>query len=166
MTEQWRGSGRNGGARQHGRLAARWLHALRQRQFLVFIGGGLLSSALDIAVLQCLLRADVGVSVAAATTSGFLAGLLLNYGFHARVTFGALHGSARQARFLRFLCVVGLNYLLTLACVGLALALATTVAAGTGGHVSEAGAALAGKLVSLPVVACNGFLLSKYWIFR
>lgn len=143
-----------------------WLGALRQRQFLVFIGGGLLSCAVDIVVLQLLLRAATGISVAAATTAGFLAGLLLSYGFHARVTFARLHDSAGPARWLRFLCVVGLNYLLTLACVGLALAGAGALAAGPAGAVSEAGAALAGKLLSLPLVACNGFLLSKYWIFR
>jgi hypothetical protein len=28
------------------------------------------------------------------------------------------------------------------------------------------GIPLAGKLVSLPVVALNGFVLSKYWIFK
>jgi hypothetical protein len=28
------------------------------------------------------------------------------------------------------------------------------------------GMPLAGKLVSLPLVAVNGYLLSKYWIFR
>lgn len=151
---------------QPGGHGLRWWQALRRRQFLVYIGGGLLSSAFDVTVMQCLLRADIGVSVAAATSTGFLAGLLLNYSFHARVTFGALQGGARQARLLRFLCVVGVNYVLTLACVGLALVLGGWLATGMGVPVSEAGAALVGKLVSLPLVACSGFLLSKYWIFR
>lgn len=121
--------------------------ALCQRQFLVFVAGGLLCAALDIGLMQALLRHGAGP--AAATSAGFAAGLLLNYAFHARVTFGRLQGGTS---FVRFLCVVGVNYLLTLACVG------ATVALGAG--------ALAGKLVSLPLVACNGFLLSKYWIFR
>lgn len=139
------------------------MHALRQRQFLVFVGGGLLCSALDVGVMQGLLLAGIGLSVAAATSAGFATGLLLNYAFHARVTFGRLHSAGA---FLRFLCVVALNYLLTIACVSAALVLAR---AGMGaGAVNEAtaGVALIGKLVSLPLVACNGFLLSKYWIFR
>ncbi|OEZ94685.1 GtrA family protein [Duganella phyllosphaerae] len=136
-------------------------HALRQRQFLVFVGGGLLCAVLDIGVMQGLLLAGIGISVAAATSAGFAAGLVLNYAFHARVTFGRLHSAAG---FLRFLCVVALNYLLTMACVGAALAIARL---GLGADAaSAANAALAGKLVSLPLVACNGFLLSKYWTFR
>lgn len=137
------------------------MHALRQRQFLVFVGGGLLCSALDVGVMQGLLLAGIGLSVAAATSAGFATGLLLNYAFHARVTFGRLHSAGA---FLRFLCVVALNYVLTIACVSAALVLAR---AGMGaGAVNEASVALVGKLVSLPLVACNGFLLSKYWIFR
>jgi len=137
------------------------MHALRQRQFLVFVGGGLLCSALDVGVMQGLLLAGIGLSVAAATSAGFATGLLLNYAFHARVTFGRLHSASA---FLRFLCVVALNYVLTIACVSAALVLAR---AGMGaGAVNEASVALVGKLVSLPLVACNGFLLSKYWIFR
>jgi len=52
---------------------------------------------------------------------------------------------------VRYLCVVGLNYLLTLGCVAAAQALA--------------GAPLVGKLVSLPLVALGGYILGKFWIF-
>jgi hypothetical protein len=48
--------------------------------------------------------------------------------------------------------VVGLNYLLTMGCVALAVALA--------------GMPLLGKVVSLPLVSVSGYLLSKFWIFR
>jgi putative flippase GtrA len=94
-----------------------------------------------------LLRA--GVNVPAATTAGFFASLLLNYAFHSRVTFDAAAGATG---FVRYLCVVGINYLLTLGCVALGVHLA--------------GMPLAGKLVSLPLVAVSGYLLSKYWIFK
>lgn len=53
---------------------------------------------------------------------------------------------------IRFICVVGLNYILTLALVALSLSMFQN--------------ALIGKLVSLPLVAVNGFFLSKYWIFK
>lgn len=117
------------------------------RQFAVFVAGGLLCAGVDIGLMQLLLGAGVGV--AGATSAGFAAGLLVNYAFHSRVTFDAAAGAAG---FARYLCVVGINYLLTLACVALGARLA--------------GMPLAGKLVSLPLVAVNGYLLSKYWIFR
>lgn len=124
----------------------------RRAQFLVFVSGGVLCALLDIGVMQALLGAGVGYPLA--TSAGFGAGLLLNYAFHARVTFRA---SATPFNFARYLCVVALNYALTLGCVAAAVAML-----GEPQHTS----ALIGKLVSLPLVAVNGFLLSKYWIFK
>jgi putative flippase GtrA len=117
------------------------------RQFGTVIAGGLLCAVVDIGVMQLLLRA--GAHFTGATTAGFLAGLLVNYAFHSRVTFDA---AASASSFARYLCVVGLNYLLTMGCVSLAVALA--------------GMPLAGKIVSLPLVSVSGYLLSKFWIFR
>jgi putative flippase GtrA len=117
------------------------------RQFGTFVAGGLLCALVDIGVMQGLLRA--GAHFAGATTAGFLAGLLVNYAFHSRVTFEA---AASTSSFARYLCVVGLNYLLTMGCVSLA--------------VSLAGMPLLGKIVSLPLVSITGYLLSKFWIFR
>jgi putative flippase GtrA len=117
------------------------------RQFGTFIAGGLLCALVDIGVMQGLLRA--GAHFTGATTAGFLAGLLVNYAFHSRVTFGA---AASGSSFARYLCVVGLNYLLTMGCVALAVTLA--------------GMPLLGKIMSLPLVSVNGYLLSKFWIFR
>jgi putative flippase GtrA len=121
--------------------------ALPQAQFLVFVAGGVLCALIDIGVMQLLIAKQVNSLLAA--SAGFLAGLLINYAFHARVTF---KGAATRANFLRFLCVVGINYLITIGLVGLSLALAAD--------------ALVGKLVALPLVAVNGFLLSKHWIFK
>ena len=117
------------------------------RQVATYIAGGVLCAVVDIGVMQVLLRA--GVHFTGATTAGFLTGLLVNYAFHSRVTFDA---AASAASFARYLCVVGLNYLLTMGCVSMAVALA--------------GMPLAGKIVSLPLIAANGYLLSKFWIFR
>jgi putative flippase GtrA len=117
------------------------------RQFATFLAGGLLCALVDIGVMQLLLNA--GAHFTGATTAGFLAGLLVNYAFHSRVTFEA---TASSASFARYLCVVGLNYLLTMGCVSLA--------------VSLAGMPLAGKIVSMPLVSVSGYLLSKFWIFR
>ncbi|GAB3446022.1 GtrA family protein [Massilia solisilvae] len=123
------------------KLFAHW------RQFAVYVSGGLLCALVDIGIMQALIRH--GVHYASATTAGFAAGLVVNYAFHARVTFAA---NASPASFMRYLCIVGVNYLLTLACVAVFEQLA--------------GSPLAGKLLSLPLVALNGYVLGKYWIFK
>jgi putative flippase GtrA len=120
---------------------------VHRRQFAVFVAGGLLCAAIDIGVMQALIGA--GLHYMAATSSGFGAGLLVNYAFHARLTFEA---PATAFNFVRYLCVVGLNYLLTLGCVAAAVALGADP--------------LAGKLASLPLIAVNGFLLSKFWVYK
>jgi putative flippase GtrA len=116
-------------------------------QFVVFVAGGVLSAVADIGTMQLLLSG--GAAALAAASAGFVVGLAVNYAFHAKVTFRQL-GCGRALG--RYLCVVGLNYLLTLALVALGQQLA--------------GSALLGKIASLPVVAANGFLLSKFWVFK
>nr|WP_183440068.1 GtrA family protein [Pseudoduganella violacea] len=121
--------------------------ALLQPQFLIYLAGGVLSAAADIGLFQLLLNG--GMAPLAAASAGFLAGLLLNYAFHARFTF---RQGASAASLLRYLSLVAVNYLLTLALVALSVRLL--------------GQALPGKLLALPVVAASGFLAGKYWIFR
>lgn len=116
-------------------------------QFFLFIAGGCLSALIDIGLLQLLIAA--GVAPLLAASAGFLAGLAVNFAFHARVTFNTL---ATPATFTRYLCVVALNYLLTIGLVALSVALG--------------GSPLAGKLASLPVVAVDGYFFGKYWIFK
>ena len=120
---------------------------VHRRQFAVFVTGGVLCALIDIGLMEVLIAA--GAHYASAATAGFAAGLLVNYAFHSRITFGA---QATPHNFARYLCLVGINYLLTLGCVALTVHLF--------------GNALAGKLLSLPLVALNGFALGKYWIFK
>ena len=124
------------------------LDALFHRQFLIYIAGGLLCAAADFGLTHWLLQtghAPVGSAVA-----GFAAGLVISYSFHAKVTFRRM--AASPAVLLRFLCVVLLNYGVTVACVKLALLCNLPP--------------ITGKLLSLPLVAINGFLLGKFWIFK
>lgn len=119
---------------------------LRQhQQFLVYLVGGVLSAAIDVGLMQLLIGA--GMPSLLAVSAGFVAGFLFNYSFHARLTFR----HASRAAFVRYMLLVGANYLLTLAIVALALRLADS--------------ALAGKLIALPLVAINGYLLGKRWVF-
>lgn len=116
-------------------------------RILVYLVGGVLSAAIDIGLMQALIMGGVGVYLA--TSLGFAGGLLFNYVFHARVTFKSAAG---VGSFVRYLCVVAMNYLLTLAFVFLS--------------VSLVGNPLVGKVLSLPVIAGIGFILSKRWIYR
>ena len=118
-----------------------------RRQVALFLTGGVLSAVVDIGAMQALVV--LGYHYAAATTCGFGAGLVVNYLYHAKVTFDSPTSGASVARYG---CLVGLNYLITLGCVALAASLGAS--------------ALAGKLASLPLVAANSFLLGKFWIFK
>lgn len=117
------------------------------RQFLVFLIGGGLSALIDVGLMQGLILANVNYLIAASV--GFLLGLLFNYFFHAALTFRA-KPTTRSLR--RYLILVVANYAFTLACVGVA--------------VHWGGQAVIGKLISLPLVAINGFVIGKYWIFK
>lgn len=116
-------------------------------QFAFFIGVGAVCATIDVGVMHTLL--ELSNSLWLATSAGFLAGLALNFIAHARMTFQA---QINWRRWWRFLLVVGLNYLMTLACVGL--------------WTYWLDKPIAGKLVSLPLVAVNGFVLSRWWIFK
>lgn len=115
-------------------------------KFLVYVTGGVLSALADVGIMQSLIAAAAPPLLAA--SAGFMAGLCINYLFHSRLTFR----DAARASVPRYLSVVALNYLVTLALVEISLMLF--------------GQALPGKLLSLPLVAVNGYLLGKHWVFR
>ncbi|MES2152309.1 MAG: GtrA family protein [Pseudomonadota bacterium] len=119
----------------------------RHRQFLMYLAGGVLSALVDVGLLQLLLWN--GVNFVLATSAGFGVGLVFNFSFHARLTF---RSAMTHHVFLRYMCVVGLNYLITLACVSLAVHLLVPP--------------IAGKIVALFIVPVNGFLLGKFWVFK
>ncbi|MBZ2209319.1 GtrA family protein [Massilia soli] len=119
----------------------------RQRQFLLYLAGGVASALIDVGLMQFLIYS--GVDYVAATSVGFVAGLVFNYGYHATVTFTAPPSGRSMGRYL---AVVAMNYLFTLGCVALSV------------HLVDM--ALVGKLLSLPLVAINGFILGKHWIFK
>lgn len=123
------------------------LNALLTPQFVVYIFGGVLCAVIDIGSMQLLLANHFNAFFAASV--GFVAGLIVNFAFHAKVTFKNV---ATPATFLRFLGVVGINYLITISLVALGVEFWQS--------------ALAGKVASLPIVAVNGFFMGKYWIFK
>lgn len=128
-------------------MKTRSLRALFSRQFLVFVTGGIFSALVDIGSMTLLLRAGVGTLTA--TTFGFALGLAVNYMFHLRMTFATRN---TRPAMIRFVVIVGINYGITLVFIFVAQYLD--------------GSVVIGKAASLPVVAINGFLLSKFWAFR
>jgi putative flippase GtrA len=121
---------------------------LQFKHFFIYVVGGLLSAAIDVLLLQVMLTVGCVTSIAVAV--GFAGGLLVNYIYHSLLTF-KVEFSIKQL--FRYLVVVFFNYFLTLAFIYVADSIL-----GVG--------VLAGKIMSLPVIAVNGFLLGKYWIFK
>jgi putative flippase GtrA len=116
-------------------------------QFLLYITGGVISAIIDMGIMQLLIFMSINPLIAA--TVGFFTGLLVNYSFHSHLTFMAATSLSVS---LRFISVVGINYFITIVFVYLSLLILNV--------------ALIGKIVSLPVIAVNGFVLSRHWVFR
>lgn len=116
-------------------------------QFALFSAVGLLSALADLLCLWLLVQA--GTARFLAVSLAFGVGLLVNIVLHARITFQV---SLSSARTIRFLTVAFINYLITLAVIGLFDLLSLSY--------------LLGKLVSLPLVALNGYMLGRRWVFK
>ena len=119
----------------------------RRRQILTFLVVGVLSAVIDVGLMKLLLVQ--GAPVVTATTVAFVVGLVFNLCCHARFTFASRLDAGTVARYL---CVVALNYAITLGCVQGALGVGVDP--------------LWGKLVALFIAPVIGFLCSKYWVFR
>lgn len=116
------------------------------RQFLVFVAVGFTSAVIDIGIMQLLIKS--GMHYGISTSLGFAISLIFNFFCQAKVTFKAVSSFGTM---VRFGCLVAINYLITMAFV----------------ICSEyfLGEALVGKVLSLPVIAVNSFLWSRYWVF-
>lgn len=116
------------------------------QQLMVFVSVGVVCVAIDISVLQGLVY--LGTNYPVAVSLGFAAGLAANYFGHAKVTFKV---SCGKSALFRFVVVVFVNYLITMLFVYLSMSMLNSV--------------LIGKILSLPVVALNGYVLSRVWVF-
>lgn len=117
------------------------------QKFFIYILVGVVTAAIDVGLMQFLFF--IGIHYLISTTVGFAAGLFVNFLLHTRVTFGVPYSHTSLARYI---AVVAANCILTLLAVEI--------------FHSWTGTPLLGKVLSLPLVALNGFLLSKYWIYR
>ncbi|UZK03138.1 GtrA family protein [Venatoribacter cucullus] len=117
------------------------------KRFIVYLAVGVVCAAVDIGLMKLFMFNGVNYLIAA--TVGFVAGLILNFFLHTWVTFNAQYS---HSAFGRYLVVVFANYILTLISIAVFQYLVDMP--------------VLGKLISLPVVAVNGFLLIKYWVHR
>lgn len=117
------------------------------RQFIVYIAVGLVSAAIDVGLMQALIFFEINYLIAA--TFGFFIGFLANFFMHSRITFKENYS---HSMFARYIAVVLANYALTL----------TTIQAFHHWFTMP----VLGKIISLPLVAINGFFFSKYWIYK
>lgn len=120
---------------------------LLERRFIIFLSVGIMSAIVDICIMQ--LSQLIGFHFMLAVSIGFLAGFIVNYILHLKVTFQSI-SSIKNLR--RFVLVVALNYILTVICVSISEKYLNSV--------------IEGKLFSLPLVALNGFFLCKFWVFK
>lgn len=117
------------------------------KEVLMFVIVGIFCAFIDIGIMQ--LSIWFGLFYIAATTLGFAVGFIANFLLHNHVTFRKVYS---HGALVRFASVVLINCFVTVVIVYLfQMALSMP---------------LLGKLVSLPIVALNGFLLSKNWVYR
>jgi putative flippase GtrA len=118
------------------------------KQMTRFVCVGLLVSAIDVGVTWALFALGARYL---AVSAGFAAGLLASYLLHARVTFSTPLEPVRQVP--KFIVLVCVNYLETIGIVYMV--------------VNWAGfSIMAGKIVSLPMVALTSYMFSAKWIFK
>lgn len=117
-------------------------------QFLTYVIGGGASTIIDIVIVAGLIC--IQITDLTAVTAGFLCGLIINYAYHARITF---RSKISMPTIVKYLVVVIINYCLTLFIVFYA-------------RDTYSYNVIIGKIISTPFIAINGYILAKFWIFN
>jgi putative flippase GtrA len=116
---------------------------------LRFLLVGMASAGTDVALLAAL-HGLAGMPLLAATTLAFWASLAVNFALNRGWVFPGGSGSVR-GQAARYLFLVGVNYLATLALVG--------------GLAAAGVPYMLAKVVALVSIACWNFVLYRRWIF-
>ncbi len=117
------------------------------RQFVIYIAIGITCALIDIGLMQLLILLNTHYMIA--TTAGFSLGLAINFFLHTHLTFKTKYA---HSALVRYMIVVLANYCLTLLCVSI--------------FHQWLDMAILGKVLSLPLIAIIGFILSKNWIYK
>lgn len=115
--------------------------------FIVYCMVGLGSALVDVVGLK-ILSDFWNVPDIYAITIAYVVGMLSNYAMHNILTF-----KVRMSRssLMRYLVVVGMNYVLSLFLIFLIQMLGVSL--------------IASKIITLPVISISGYLFSKRWIY-
>jgi len=117
------------------------------KELSTFAAIGVFCAVLDTGLMQLLIW--LGTNYFISTTLSFFFGFIVNFYLHTRITFRSTY---THSTLVRFMLVVLINYIITLIIVHIFQIMMTMP--------------LLGKLISLPIVAINGFLLSKKWVYK
>jgi putative flippase GtrA len=117
-------------------------------QFGRYVAVGVVSAGIDVLMLWLLLA--VQVARAPAVAVAMLAGMIANYALHRVYTFRTEQPLGLRS-VLRYAAIVAGNYLLTLGIIEAGLRVGVGV--------------MWGKILSLPVIAFTGFLLTRRFVF-
>jgi putative flippase GtrA len=117
--------------------------------FLVYVLVGVVSAVSDICSLYVASKV-FNWNLALSVTIGFIVGLVVNYVLHSNITFKR---KMEFVTFIKYLLVVAFNYILTLVLIQL---LVSGLDLGL----------ILSKIITLPVIAAVGYILSKAWIYQ
>lgn len=117
------------------------------RQFIIYILVGISSAVIDVGLMKLLTVS--GMHYLLAANVGFVAGLSANFLMHSRLTFKT---SYSHSALVRYISIVFVNYLITMLCIKI--------------FHNWLDMPVLGKVISLPIISINGFLLSKYWVYK
>lgn len=117
-------------------------------RFFVFLSVGAICAVVDVGAVYSLQKA--GLHDIISVSVGYFAGVGLNFSLHSGITFKG--HSARAGAVVRFVVVLALNYALTIIIIRALVE-------------CQGVSVLTAKLVSLPVIAFSGFVLSRAWVF-
>lgn len=131
-------------------IFSRLIYELKKHfNFLVYVLVGVVSAVSDICSLYVASKV-LNWNLALSVTIGFIVGLVVNYVLHSIITFKR---KMEFVTFIKYLLVVAFNYILTLVLIQL---LVSGLDLGL----------ILSKIITLPVIAAVGYILSKAWIYQ
>jgi len=131
-------------------IFSRLIYELKKHfNFLVYVLVGVVSAVSDICSLYVASKV-LNWNLALSVTIGFIVGIIVNYVLHSIITFKR---KMEFVTFIKYLLVVAFNYMLTLVLIQL---LVSGLDLGL----------ILSKIITLPVIAAVGYILSKAWIYQ
>lgn len=117
------------------------------KQICKFASVGIISTIVDVGILRFLLSISMGEYIAIALS--YFLGVIVNYMLHGLYTFN--YSLSKKSAY-KYCAVILLNYLITNLIIYIFQKYSFNI--------------IYSKMCSIPFIAINGFILSKYWIYK